>query len=227
MWFQEVAEPESYETLYELYDGQGEIGHVAAPPPGYDPTRQAPHHHSHPHAAHASTAAEPHYTHVAAEPYFEEASRRGRGRSFLLSGLIAIAVLASLATGFWLFKGQILNLVPQLEGVYAALPDAEPGAQFDFRNTAYSRGVEDGVEVLIVSGDIVNNTDSTLTMPRIRALLLTSSGSQMDQWEFTPRGDELAPGESRYFESRRANPPRDADTLRLVTLNEKSSQSSS
>ena len=240
MWFQEVAEPESYETLYELYEGEEEDGHSStrdrssaaderdlrprAPRiPDFDEEisgRDAPSKRKRrlrrPRLS-ASSVSEPHFSHGPMDRTFSEPGR-SKATSILVGFFLTIAILGSLASGLWVFKPEITRVLPSLNAVYAFLPDPARASQFEFRNTAYSRGYEEGEAVLIVSGELVNTSNDVLTVPEIRATLKADDGQEMDNWIFSLRGEDLEPGEAKYFESRRVNPPENADRLHLHVI---------
>lgn len=254
MWFQEVSEPESYETLYELYEGE----EASTAPDAHARAHNQAQAHAHAHEPDGAPGLRDQSTSSAhgdassgIRRSFRKSRRRsdrkdrlgaapttadrhmgrgsfGRGdgveQSRLISGLmglfLTIAILGSLIAGLWYFKPEITRAVPSLAGVYSAIPQPSRPVEFEFRNTAYSRGFEEGKSVLIVSGELVNTTDRMLTIPAIKATLRDGAGEDMDVWVFTPRGSDLGPGESKYFESRRVNPPEDAYGLHLHVIEE-------
>lgn len=159
-------------------------------------------------------------------PKFDERSdrdpsERGFG-SRLVSGLISlfgtIAVLGAIGAGVWVFRPQIVELVPQAEVLYALLPVEEPPADYDLRNTGYIEASEEGQHVLIVSGEVVNQTDKPLPVPVVQVTVSTIDGKQLAQWSFKPRGGPIGAGQSRYFETRRLNPPEGSQKLRIIVL---------
>lgn len=166
-------------------------------------------------------------------PRFDGASEvgiAGRGPSErsggarLVSGLISlfgtIAVVGAVGAGAWYFKPQIIELVPQTEALYALLPVEALPSGYDLRNTGYIEANEEGRHVLIVSGEVVNRTDKPLSVPVVQVTVSTIDGKKLDQWSFKPRGEPIGAGQSRYFETRRLNPPEGAQKLRIIVLEE-------
>lgn len=152
----------------------------------------------------------------------DSSERSGGAR--LVSGLISlfgtIAVLGAVGAGAWYFKPQIIELVPLSEVLYALLPVEAPPSDYDLRNTGYIEANEEGRHVLIVSGEVVNRTDKPLSVPIVQITVSTIDGKKLDQWSFKPRGEPIGAGQSRYFETRRLNPPEGAQKLSIIVVEE-------
>lgn len=153
-----------------------------------------------------------------------ERSGERSGGARLVSGLISlfgtIAVVGAIGAGAWLFKPQIIELAPQTESLYALLPVEAPPSDYDLRNTGYIEANEEGRHVLIVSGEVVNRSDKPLSVPIVQVTVSTIDGKKLDQWSFKPRGEPIGAGQSRYFETRRLNPPDGAQKLSIIVLEE-------
>jgi hypothetical protein len=237
MWFQEVAEPQPYETLYDLYDEKDEPTAsqssrqglssqrvreslpVEQVPERSQVERRAPDRPDEHHTSYLPERRATSQTHDA-PPLASTGSHRPSGGGRVLSAFVglfaAVAVVGSLTAGAWFFKPEIIELIPATEEFYAFLPSGPAATEFEFQNTAYTRTVEDGKSVLIVSGELVNVTDNLIRVPNIQATLKDFDNRDVDGWEFGLRRDELEPGEALYFESRRVNPPDNAYHLHLV-----------
>lgn len=225
-----MSEPEAYETLYEEYEEDFEPVHDDRgfrksgsfnQPIGQEPERSRDDYVSAPRNTFpedfpADTQS------FSTEPIFDLPKRRRGSRvvSALVGLFGTVAVLGVLIAGAWFFRPQIIELVPKTEGLYALLPIKQPASDYDLQNTGYIEAVEEGRQVLIVSGEVVNKTDKPITVPVIQVTVRTIAGRDLDQWKFKPRGADIEPGEARYFESRRLNPPEGAQRLHLIIVEE-------
>lgn len=245
-WFQDVSDPDGYESLFEEFEaepqetseedaaGFGDELEEASRQDGQraykadEPAEQADQAERPPRDEFDDFDAGP-------EPAFDEIletggmdteeEARGLGArivSRLISGLIAlfitIAVLGAIGAGAWYFRPQIVERVPQMEALYGLLPTAEVPADFNLRNTGYIEAREEGQYVLIVSGEIVNRTQRPLSVPLVQVTVSNIQGKELVQWSFKPRGDNIGAGQSRYFETRQINPPKGAQRLHIVVI---------
>lgn len=219
--------PESYETLYEEYEGDHEAPPLA---PGLTSgSRSDERFQAEPPSARDEFESYPVRSSVFGDdaglsvhvPDDDDNPRRRRGAQVLsaLVGLFfTVAILGALVAGAWYFQPQIIALVPQAEALYALVPVEETIGDYDLQNTGYIELVEDGRRVLVVSGEVVNLTDQPIGVPVIQVTVRTIDGEDLDRWRFKPPGDDVNPGEARYFETRRLDPPRGAQRLHLIVV---------
>lgn len=231
-WFQDVSAPEAYETLYEEYED--DLGPAPAPDDrGFSSIDQFDEpfseeigrtHDEYDRSSGRSVVDEFRETmpRFSTEPDYELPERRRGSRvvSALVGLLGTVAVLGVLAAGTWYFRPQIVALIPQTEALYALLPVEQATSDYDLQNTGYIEAMEEGRQVLIVSGEVVNQTDKPIAVPVVQVTVRTIAGRDLDQWKFKPRGGEIEPGEARYFETRRLNPPEGAQRLHLIIVEE-------
>lgn len=227
-WFQDVSAPETYEALYEEHEDDlaptfDERG-FPHPDRSQDPFGAPPERDDYESAPQSAFADDfpgdtPRFN---AEPDFD-LPERGRGARVLsaLVGLLGtVAIFGVLTAGAWYFRPQIVAWVPMTEALYALLPIEQATSDFDLQNTGYIEATEEGRQVLIVSGEVVNKSNKPLVVPVVLVTVRTIAGRDLDQWQFKPRGGDIAPGEARYFETRRLNPPEGAQRLHLVIIEE-------
>lgn len=245
-WFQDVSDPDGYESLFEEFESEpqetfeeeaSEFGDELAEASRLDDQRAYDADEPAERAEQAEMTPRDEFDDFDAgpEPAFDEIletvgmdteeDARGLGSrivSRLISGLIAlfitIAVLGAMGAGAWYFRPQIIERVPQMEALYALLPTADAPADFDLRNTGYIEAREEGRYVLIVSGEIVNRTERPLSVPLVQVTVSNIQGKELVQWSFKPRGEDIGAGQSRYFETRQINPPKGAQRLRIVVI---------
>jgi hypothetical protein len=132
------------------------------------------------------------------------APRGARKRSFMpVAAAAGMAALAAL--GIW--RQTVVDLVPDLAGLYAAagLPVNLRGLEFRDVNTAET--MENGVPLLVVRGTIENVTEEVVDVPRLRLAVRGTSGREIFVWTAMPSKHELSGGEALPFFAQLASPP--------------------
>ena len=162
----------------------------------------------------------------AATSYYEEEEhhrtnevprpRRGlRGVGLALGWLVLALILAG--TG-WItvrFRQDIASLWPQSASLYSALGlhVNTRGIEFADKNARFE--TENGQNVLLISGDLVNITSHELTVPPIRVSLSDDDRRELYHWSFSSAVPTLAPGKSVSFQTRLPSPPLTARHIEL------------
>jgi len=139
----------------------------------------------------------------------ERRERRSRLRAPI--GLAA-AVVLMLGAGA-LFPETAVRLAPGLSRLYGALGVEVNIRGMEFADVAVRRQIEDGTEVLAVSGRIVNLTGRTLNVPAVRFGLRDAAQNVIRSWSAPASGSTVAPGASIPFSTRLAAPPRGASDV--------------
>jgi hypothetical protein len=88
-----------------------------------------------------------------------------------------------------------------------------------FANVTTERETNDGVEVLLVQGSIVNDFKRAVEVPRLRFSVRYQGGYEVYSWTALPNRNVLTPGESLSFSSRLASPPREGDRVEVRFFN--------
>src|SRR5262245_25109572 len=119
----------------------------------------------------------------------------------------AIVVLVAALGGIVLGRSKIVQIAPQTASLFSAvgLPVNLRGLVFD--NVRTTGEVHEGVPVLIVEGTIVNVTDKTVEVPRLRFAMRNRGGQEIYAWTSVTGRSILAPGETATFRTRLASPP--------------------
>jgi predicted Zn finger-like uncharacterized protein len=123
---------------------------------------------------------------------------------------IAILALIALDTALIAWRADVVRVAPQTASLYAAigLPVNLRGLAFtDVTTTMESH---DGVQVLVVEGNISSASARVVEVPRLRFSVRNRSGHEVYAWTALPTRSVLAPGETLPFRSRLASPPPDA-----------------
>ena len=171
----------------------------------------------------AETAAEPAEALEDIETYAARHEKRGRGRwslrwplSNLQSLILALLVADAILVGW---RNDFVRVFPQTASFYATLglPVNLRGVTLD--GIATTTEQHEGVPILVVGGNIVNDTRRIVDVPRLKFVVRNGSGDEVYSWTAVPPRANLSPGETVAFRSRLASPPPDGhDVLvRFVT----------
>lgn len=126
---------------------------------------------------------------------------------WLVGGAIATA-----AVGFWL-REPIVGMVPQAAAIYELVGVPVNLVGLDFADITWERATENGFDVLIVRGKIVNTSKKGAYVPAVRLALVDADKRELFSWITETETRALAPGDLAQFEARLASPPQDADNL--------------
>jgi len=124
---------------------------------------------------------------------------RGPMLAALAFGLVVVAAVGLRAT--------IVHHVPETGRVFAAL--GLPVNLTGLELSGIKSGVmtEDGVELLVVQGEIANVSKVARTVPRLRFAVLDAKGVPLYAWTAQSDARQLQPGERQTFRRRLASPP--------------------
>jgi hypothetical protein len=116
-------------------------------------------------------------------------------------------------------RGEVVRYLPQTASFFAAI-----GLPVNLRNLAFedvkiTKEMHDGINVLVVEGNIVSKTNSATEVPRLRFAARNASGQEVYVWTALPSRSVLGPGESLPFRSRLASPPGDASDVLVRFFN--------
>jgi predicted Zn finger-like uncharacterized protein len=154
---------------------------------------------------------------VAARRTRQRARQRG---DWLMPGLgTALLALIAINMGLIGWRADVVRLLPQTASLYAAvgLPVNLRGLNFTKVKTVAE--TQDGVQLLVVEGTIVNATSRVVEVPRLRFSVRNDRGYEIYTWTALPPKSLLAPGEPLAFRSRLASPPREAHQVLVRFFN--------
>jgi len=154
---------------------------------------------------------------------------RERSASALATIMMVMSLAPSIspAIGAYLaqwvgWRADFVRAMPQTASFYAwiGMPVNLRGLDFDSLATATEQ--HEGVPILVVEGNIVNDTGKTEDVPHVRFAVRNAAHQELYSWTAVPSRAILPPGEAVRFRSRLASPPPDAhDVLvRFVTRND-------
>ena len=136
--------------------------------------------------------------------------------SQLQSGILALIVANAIIVGW---RGDFVRALPQTASFYAliGLPVNIRGLDFDGLGTTTEQ--HEGVPILVVGGDIVNDTGKTVTVPHLRFAVRNAARQEIYSWTAIPPQPLLPPGEAVAFHTRLASPPPDSHDVLVRFVN--------
>ncbi len=137
--------------------------------------------------------------------------RRGAG----LLGWAALAVvIAGVLGGAVAARDRVVAAWPLAERLYAmaGLVEAAPAQPLTVSITQ-SSSIEGGRRVVVVTGEIVNESPYAREIPNLVAKVLDKDDNVLKSWVFDPKRPPLGPGDSTAFTDRFEDPPEGAATV--------------
>ncbi|MDC9826444.1 zinc-ribbon domain-containing protein [Devosia sp. ZB163] len=129
--------------------------------------------------------------------------------------LASVVLLVSVLGAGYVFRTEIVRLIPDMAGVYSALGLGVNvvGLEFSDVSTVVTRRGEDSV--LSVIAKIRPVEARRVVVPPVVVTLLDDRGAQVYQWSVMPAAGDVAPGEALDFTAELASLPAAATQLRL------------
>jgi predicted Zn finger-like uncharacterized protein len=113
------------------------------------------------------------------------------------------------------FRQDIAGLWPQSSTLYAAVGMKVNTLGVEFRGKDAHFEQDNGQDVLVITGKVINVTSHPLTVPPIRVSLLGDDHREIYNWSFSPGTASLGPGQILPFSTRLPNPPATARHIEL------------
>lgn len=145
------------------------------------------------------------------ESYAARFSRRGAKRgqrlwllSRLQTAILALLVVDSILVGW---RKDIVRVLPQTASLYAAMgmPVNVRGLSFD--HVVTSMEAHEGVPILVVQGNIVNDTGAEINVPRLKLAVRNAAKQEVYSWTVVPPQARLPAYQAAGFRARLASPP--------------------
>jgi predicted Zn finger-like uncharacterized protein len=136
--------------------------------------------------------------------------------SAMQSVILALILLDAIVIGW---RNDFVRLMPQTASFYAhlGLPVNLRGLEFENLSTATEQ--HEGVPILVVEGDIVNETHKIVDVPRLRFAVRNPARQEIYSWTAVLPRTLLPPGDAVPFRTRLASPPPDAQDVLVRFLN--------
>lgn len=138
----------------------------------------------------------------------------GRVRSGMR--LVLLILFALLVGSGIIFRTEIVRVVPDMAGVYAGIGLSVNVIGLDFENVETLRTMQNGVDVMLVSGQVRNITGQEMPVPAILVSILDGAGASLYSWSVTPLSPFIAPYGKQEFEARLNAAPQNAANVKLT-----------
>ncbi len=142
-----------------------------------------------------------------------------RGRAATIGGWLALVlIVAAVIGGGILAREKVVATWPPAAQLFelAGVPVDVVAFGLEFRNITSRQEAEADGMALVVGGEVVNSSDRTLPIPRLRGSLLDVREREIFFWIFTADSETLAPGEMAPFNTRLPNPPTNARGIAIT-----------
>jgi predicted Zn finger-like uncharacterized protein len=125
-----------------------------------------------------------------------------------IAALLVAALILGVA-GATIGRDAIVSRVPASAPIYEALglPLTVQAQGLEFEQLDPKRVVEGGVAVLVIEGEIVNQSKESRQVPPIRIILLDDGGRELQREIFRSKDAALEAGGKTTFSGRVVNPP--------------------
>jgi len=120
--------------------------------------------------------------------------------------LVFVLLIGGLVAGTFFFKDELVAKVPQLNDVFKMIGFHQVGAGLQIQRVEHARESDQGLEVLVVRGQVENVADGPRPVPVLRAILFDAEGEPIQQTDAAPLKSELKKGEKMSFKIRVREP---------------------
>ncbi len=107
-------------------------------------------------------------------------------------------------------RNEVVRYLPQTASLFAAIGLPVNLRNLKFENVKLAAETADGINLLIVQGEIVSETGKPVAVPRLRFALRNATGQEVYTWTMVPPRSILDPGERLQFRSQIPTPQVDA-----------------
>lgn len=145
--------------------------------------------------------------------------KRRSGKRIVAMLLAVLAVLGLLGVGVMALRGGEAGKNPIVAGVLGMLGLHEQAAETDglgFENVSTARRTEGTVQLLVVTGDVVNGASAARTIPPLRGALLASDNREVQNWTFAAKAEKVEPGQRVKFETTLRSPAAEATDVKVT-----------
>ena len=136
--------------------------------------------------------------------------------SAMQSVILVLLLLDAIIIGW---RTDFVRLMPQTASFYAHLGLPVNLRGLDFENLSTATEQHEGVPILVVEGEIVNETHKIIDVPRLRFAVRNAARQEIYSWTAVLPRTLLSPGDAVPFRTRLASPPPDAHDVLVRFLN--------
>ena len=147
-------------------------------------------------------------------------AQEGKGKRGLVGWLVLFLVLAGVGSGGGFLQEKIIALWPPAKQLYHMLGVGPVPEKFSLaiQNVKWEHKREKGKPVLVVLGEIINNSDKAKSVPRLRVIIRDEKDRRLFRWTVTTAKNQLEPGQTTTFSTRLDDPPDGARSLAVTFL---------
>lgn len=138
--------------------------------------------------------------------------------------MLALGLLVFVIGGGLLARTEIVRQVPDMAGFYAAIGLPVNVNGLEFINVETLRSMQNGVDVMVVTGQVLNISGRQTSVPPIAVSIHDEEGNSVYSWNVTPLMQVVAPNDTIEFEARLNSAPVGAQTIRLTFSEERRGQ---
>jgi hypothetical protein len=136
--------------------------------------------------------------------------------SGMQSVILTLILLNAIVIGW---RNDFVRLMPQTASFYARLGLPVNLRGLDFENLSTATEQHEGVPILVVEGEIINETRKIIDVPRLRFAVRNAARQEIYSWTAILPRTLLSPGDAVPFRTRLASPPPDAHDVLVRFLN--------
>ena len=120
--------------------------------------------------------------------------------------LFFVLLIGGLVAGTFFFKDELVAKVPQLNDVFKMIGFHQVGDGLQIQRVEHAQETDQGLEVLVIRGQIENVADGPRPVPMVRAILFDAEGEPIQHTDVAPLKSELAKGDKMSFKIRVREP---------------------
>lgn len=122
------------------------------------------------------------------------------------AAVLCIVLVATLVLGV-MGRNSVVRAAPETASIYAAIGFPVNLRGLDFQNVVVRQETQDGVQVLMIEGEVENVAGRAIELPRVRLAVIGADGNEIYSWTTLLPRSILYPRERVPFKSRLASPP--------------------
>jgi predicted Zn finger-like uncharacterized protein len=145
--------------------------------------------------------------------------KRRSGKRLVAMLAILVAVLGLAGLGAMALRGGELGKNKLVAGILGAIGLSGEEAESEglgFENVSTARRSEGAVQMLIVSGEVVNTAAKVRIIPPLRGALLAADNREVQNWTFAAKAEKVEPGQRVRFETTLRAPSMDATDVKVT-----------
>lgn len=127
--------------------------------------------------------------------------------SILQTVMMILFIVDAIIVGW---RTDFVRAMPETSSFFAMIGMPVNLRGLDFDSVATTTEQHDGMPILVIGGNIVNDTSSTVNVPHLRFAVRNAALQEIYSWTAVPARATLPPGEAISFHTRLASPPPDA-----------------